>query len=104
MDEVHDAITGDHRSHALWFLRPEFLEWMFTLAALAFLLAQAAGLRDADFVRGAGERYQPAIGMRVPLGPEATGTGRLANICTHFGGWLPETERKPAGNIADGWL
>ncbi len=83
----------------LWLLRPEMLEWVFTLAVLAFLLTQAAGFRDSEFIRASTERYQDAVQMRVVLNAQAAGTGRVLNICRHFGGWLPEAERKPAANL-----
>ena len=88
MDEMLFATEADTQDHTLWFLRPEALEWLFTLAVLGFLFAQAAGFHDPDFLQSAGERYREAVEMRVPIAAEAAGTGRVVNICAHFGGWF----------------
>jgi cell division protein FtsW (lipid II flippase) len=98
MDKGQHAIAaamGDRgaRSRGAASVRPEFFEWLFTLAAIAFLVTQSVAFRDPQFLHGAGDRYQEAIEMRVPVSPAAAGTGRVANICAHFGGWLPEAER-----------
>jgi cell division protein FtsW (lipid II flippase) len=77
---------------------PEILEWVFTLAVIAFLVMQSAAFRDPVFDHGAGDRYQEAIALKVPLLPSAAGSGRVANICTHYGGWLPEIERSTSAN------
>lgn len=52
-------------------LPPEALEWLFTLAVIAFLLWQSAAFRDPGFIRGAGDRYQEAVELRVPILPHA---------------------------------
>lgn len=75
-------------------LPPEALEWLFTLAAIAFLVWQAEAFREPGFIRGANERYREAVELKVPILPQAAGTGRGAEICTRFGGWLPATERE----------
>jgi cell division protein FtsW (lipid II flippase) len=95
--EYSDARGSMARGTAghLW---PEFWEWMFTFAALGFLISQAAAFRDPEFEHGAGDRYQEALALEVPLLPAAAGTGRVTSICAHFGAWLPEQERAaPAG-------
>jgi hypothetical protein len=75
-------------------LAPAALEWIFTLAVIAFLSWQSAAFRDAGFIRGAGDRYQEALELKAPILPQAAATGRVAEICTRFGGWLPQTERE----------
>lgn len=49
---------------------PEALEWLFTLAVVAFLVWQSAGLREPDFLRGAGARYREATELRAPILPQ----------------------------------
>ena len=61
-------------------LPPEALEWLFTLAAIAFLVWQSAAFREPDFLRGAGDRYRAAVELRVPMLPQAAGTGRVAAL------------------------
>ena len=58
---------------------PEALEWLFTLAAIAFLVWQADAFREPDFIRGAGDRYQRAVELKVPMTPQAPATGRFAD-------------------------
>ena len=73
---------------------PEVFEWAFTLAALAFLVWQSEAFRESEFVRGAGDRYRKAVELRAPIDPQAAGTGRLADLCSRYGGWLPKAERE----------
>ena len=79
-------------------LPPEAFEWAFTLAAIAFLVWQSEALREPEFVRGAGDRYQKAVELRTPIEPQAASTDSLTRICRRYGGWLPEAER----DLADG--
>ena len=72
---------------------PEVFEWAFTLAALAFLVWQSAAFRESEFARGANDRYRKAVELRAPIDPQAAGTGRLADLCSRYGGWLPKAER-----------
>ncbi|MEO6626068.1 MAG: hypothetical protein ABIN37_14720, partial [Burkholderiaceae bacterium] len=72
---------------------PEALEWLFTLATIAFLIWQSAAFRDAGFVRGVGDRYQEAVELKVPISPQAAGTRRVVEICNRYGGLLPDAER-----------
>ena len=90
----HDmpAITASSRGHQLT-VEPEALEWLFTLAAIAFLVWQSAAFRDAGFVRGVGDRYQEAVELKVPISPQAAGTSRMVDICNRYGGLLPDAER-----------
>lgn len=76
------------------YIAPGALEWLFTLAVIAFLFWQSEAFRDPGFIRGANDRYQEAVELRAPILPQAAGTGRVAEICTQFGGWLPATERE----------
>jgi cell division protein FtsW (lipid II flippase) len=76
------------------YFAPEALEWLCTLAVIAFLFWQSEAFRDPGFIRGAGDRYQEAVELKAPILPQAAGTGRVVEICTRFGGWLPETERE----------
>lgn len=76
------------------YFAPEALEWLFALAVIAFLFWQSEAFRDPRFIRGAGDRYQEAVELQAPILPQAAGTGRVVEICTRFGGWLPETERE----------
>ena len=93
MDEAK-RLRGPGTGHArLKRVPPEVLEWLFTLAAVAFLVWQSAALRDPEFIRGAGERYREAVELRAPILPQAAGTVRVVGICNRFGGWLPESER-----------
>jgi cell division protein FtsW (lipid II flippase) len=73
---------------------PEALEWLFTLAAIAFLAWQSSAFREPDFARIAGERYRDALELRVPILPQAAGTNRLAALCSRYGGWLQQHERE----------
>src|SRR5215831_246019 len=77
-------------------LAPEALEWLATLAAIAFLFWQSTPFRDAAFIRGAGDRYQQALELTVPILPRASGTQRVVDLCTRLGGWLPDVERTGA--------
>ena len=91
MDKKDEAVkTGAGHGY----LAPEALEWLFTLAVIAFLFWQSGAFRDPGFIRGAGDRYQEAVELKAPILPQAAGTGRVVEICTQFGGWLPETERE----------
>ena len=80
--------------------RCEALEWLFTLAAIAFLAWQSSAFREPDFARVAGERYRDALELRVPILPQAAGTNRLAALCSRYGGWLPPHEREFAAEGA----
>ena len=73
---------------------PEAVEWLFTLAAIAFLAWQAEAFRAPEFLRGANDRYQQAIEIKAPLLAPASVTGHVAGICRQFSGWLPEAERE----------
>src|SRR6187455_3695921 len=91
MDKVEEAVkTGA----GYGYLAPEALEWLFTLAVITCLFWQSGAFRDSGFIRGAGDRYQEAVELKVPVLPQAAGTGRVVEICTQFGGWLPEAERE----------
>jgi len=59
---------------------PELLEWLFTLAVVAFLVWQSAGLRDPDFLRGSAARYREAVELRAPILPQVD--ARLAAAAT----------------------
>jgi hypothetical protein len=50
-------------------LPPEAVEWLFTLAAIVFLVWQSSAFREPDFARSAGERYRDALELRVPMLP-----------------------------------
>ena len=69
---------------------PEVFEWAFTLAAIAFLVWQSEAFREAEFVRGAGDRYRKAVELRAPIEAQAGGTDRVADLCGRYGGWLPK--------------
>jgi cell division protein FtsW (lipid II flippase) len=98
IDIEYSGARGSRARSTAGNLWPEFWEWMFTFAVLAFLISQAAAFRDPAFEHGTGERYQEAVALEVPLLPAAAGSGRVASICMHFGAWLPEQERAtPAG-------
>ncbi len=73
---------------------PEIFEWAFTLAALAFLVWQSAAFREAEFVRGAGDRYRKAVELEATIAPQAAGTQRVTELCSRYGAWLPEAERE----------
>lgn len=102
MDDRHQAVAAANLSHSVGgsrapgILHPEVFEWLFTLVVIAFLVTQSAAFRDVGFIRGAGDRYEEAIELRVPLLPAASGTGRVTSLCTHYGGYLPETEHSVA--------
>ncbi|HTN28348.1 MAG TPA: FtsW/RodA/SpoVE family cell cycle protein [Burkholderiales bacterium] len=70
------------------------MEWLITLAVIAFLAWQADAFREPEFVRGANDRYQKAVELRVTVVPQAAGTGRVAELCARFSGWLPDAERE----------
>jgi cell division protein FtsW (lipid II flippase) len=99
MEQRHHPVIAESSGHggdgrtASFILPAEVLEWLFTLGAVVFLVLQSAAFRDPALIHGAGDRYREAIAMKVPLLPAAEGTGRAANICTHYGAWLPEAER-----------
>ena len=82
------------------YVAPEALEWLFTLAAIAFLFWQSEAFRDPGFIRGASDRYQEAVELKVPIPLQAAGTGRVLEMCDRFGGWLAETQREVCG-VAD---
>ncbi len=94
MDKEEQAVkTGAaHGSFAL--------EWLFTLAVIAFLFWQSGAFRDPGFIRGAGDRYQEAVELKAQILPQAAGTGRVVEICSQLGGWLPEMERGIAAERA----
>src|SRR5262245_34628097 len=73
---------------------PEALEWLATLAVLAFLFWQSTPFREAAFARGAGDRYQQAVELKAAILPRAAGAGRVVDLCTRLGGWLPPAERE----------
>jgi cell division protein FtsW (lipid II flippase) len=77
-----------------WRIPPELFEWLFTLAAIAFLVWQSAAFREPEFLRAAGERYRDAAELRAPMLPQAAGTSRVSNLCGRYGGWLPPQERE----------
>lgn len=52
-------------------LPPEVLEWLFTLAAVAFLVWQSAGLRDPEFLRSSNARYREAVELSATILPQA---------------------------------
>lgn len=91
MDKKDEVVKTGARHD---YLAPEALEWLFTLAVIAFLFWQSGSFHDPGFIRGAGDRYQEAVELKVPILPQAAGTGRVVEICTQFGGWLPETEHE----------
>ena len=73
---------------------PEAVEWLVTLVVLAFLVWQADAFREPEFLRGANDRYQQAIELRVPMVPHAIGNGRVAQVCSRYGGWLGDADRE----------
>ena len=73
---------------------PEVFEWAFTLAAIAFLVWQSEAFREPQFARGAGDRYRKAVELKAPFEPHAAGTDRVADLCSRYGGWLPNAERE----------
>ena len=75
-------------------LPPEAFEWLFTLAAIAFLVWQSLAFREPEFLRAASERYRDAAELRAPMLPQAFGTNRVAILCSRYGGWLPQVERE----------
>jgi cell division protein FtsW (lipid II flippase) len=75
-------------------LAPEVLEWLFTVAIIAFLVSESAPFRDPAFIRGAADRYREAVELKAPMLPQAAGIGRIFEICSRFGGWLPDAERE----------
>src|SRR5262245_41203122 len=77
-------------------LAPEALEWLATLAVIVFLSWQSAPFRDLDFTRGTGDRYRQAVELSAPILPLAAQTGRVVDLCTRLGGWLPAAERESA--------
>jgi len=87
-EDVEAVKPGARRGY----VAPEALEWLFTLAVIAFLFWQSEAFRDPGFIRGAGDRYQEAVELKASILPQAAATGRVAEICTRFGGWLPESE------------
>ncbi len=91
MDKKGEAVKVGARGG---YPAPEALEWLFTLAVIAFLLWQSEAFRDPGFIRGTGDRYQEAVELKAPILPQAAGIGRVVDICTQFGGWLPQTERE----------
>jgi cell division protein FtsW (lipid II flippase) len=59
-------------------LPPEVFEWLFTLAAVAFLVWQSTAFREPEFQRSAGERYRDAQELRVNMLDEAARGKRAA--------------------------
>jgi cell division protein FtsW (lipid II flippase) len=94
MDEALQLRAQGTRHARTMRIPPEALEWLFTLAAIAFLVWQSAAFREPEFVRAASERYREAAELRAPMLPQAAGTNRVATLCGHYGGWLPKAERE----------
>src|SRR5262245_48853805 len=90
--ERNDGGTNGSVGYGL--LVPEVLEWLFTFAVIAFLIWESAPFREPAFTRGAGDRYREAVELKAPILPQAAGIGRVVEICSRFGGWLPEVERE----------
>ena len=88
MPTLAAPVRGQHVS-----VGPEALEWLFTLAAIAFLIWQSAAFRDAAFVRGSGDRYHESVELKVPITQHAAGTRRVVEMCNRYGGLLPDSER-----------
>jgi cell division protein FtsW (lipid II flippase) len=59
---------------------PELFEWLFTLAAIAFLAWQAAAFQEPEFQRVANERYRDALELRVPMAGTAAGASAPATL------------------------
>ena len=94
MDEALQ-LRAQGMSHARTMrIPPEALEWLFTLAVVAFLVWQSAAFREPEFLRAASERYREAAELRAPMLPQAAGTNRVATLCGRYGGWLPQAERQ----------
>jgi len=94
MDEALQLRAQGTRHARTMRIPPEALEWLFTLAAIAFLVWQSAAFREPEFLRGASERYREAAELRAPILPQAAGTNRVATLCARYGGWLPAAERE----------
>ncbi len=67
-------------------LMPGLFELGLTVLVLAFLFWQARAFNKPEIVRGSGDRYQQALALTVPILPDAQGIGRVASICTSYGG------------------
>ena len=81
-------MNGTHTlafSPARWQPKAGVVETVFTVAVVAFLAWQTAPFREGDFRRGAGDRYQQALELKVQVPAEAAGSGRVAAICERFG-------------------
>src|SRR5689334_3006644 len=81
-------MNGTHAlafSPARWQLKAAVVETVFTVAVVAFLAWQSAPFREGDFRRGAGDRYQQALELKVQVPAAAAGSGRVAAICERFG-------------------
>ena len=98
MANAVDAVRAPATRGAV--IAPEAVEWLVTFAVIAFLAWQAEAFREREFLRGANDRFQQAIELKVSLPPQVSGTGRVIDACARFSGWLPEAERDlcPAGS------
>ena len=88
-----NAVDAGKAPAARGVVAPEAVEWLITLAVIAFLVWQADAFREPEFLRGANDRYQQAIELRVPMLPHAAGSGRVAQVCTLPGGGLADADR-----------
>ena len=88
-----NAVEAVRAPSARGVVAPEAAEWFVTLAVIAFLVWQADAFREPEFVRGANDRFQQAVELRVPMLALAGGTGRVAALCTNYSGWLADAER-----------
>ena len=72
---VHPFVvpTADKSGRSRGALAPILFEWLFTLAALAFLIWQAGAFHEPEFIRSTGERYREAAELRVPLAARVSG-------------------------------
>src|SRR4029434_10225351 len=78
--ETDEGETKGSAGYSL--LAPEVLEWLFTVAIIAFLVSESAPFRDPAFIRGAADRYREAVELKAPILPEAAGIGRIFEICS----------------------
>src|SRR4051812_6496876 len=93
-------MNGTHAltlSAARWQLKTAVIETVCTCVVLAFLFWQSAPFREGAFGRGAGDRYQQALELKVQIPAVAAGTDRVAGICERFGEALSEAEREALG-------
>src|SRR5690349_13454960 len=90
-------MNGTHAlplSPARWQLKAGLIESVCTLAVLALLFWQSEPFRESAFGRGAGDRYQQALELKVQIPWAATGASRVAAICERFGAGASEAERE----------